>query len=217
MPPPEFAGAPHGEFSGPPPIPGAHGHGVPPGAPMPSRRPMSPCVYAAPGMAPAEMRRAARHRAMLGGGADAARASIAAAVVDMMPPMQHDGGGFRRMPPPSSKAFEPNPIVSALSPAARGGRAASAATTAPARGWPPRAAPKPRTRACASFSGLPPAMAESLALAGVPWPPQPEPASEGRQLEDEVAGAPPAKKPRGLAVPNLRLGATTRRVARRRP
>jgi hypothetical protein len=47
------------------------------------------------------------------------------------------------------------------------------------------------------FSGLPPAIAQSLAkLAGVPWPPQPDgKAKDARQLEDETAGA-PATKPR---------------------
>jgi hypothetical protein len=45
------------------------------------------------------------------------------------------------------------------------------------------------------FSGLPPAMAQSLAkLAGVPWPPQPDGnAKDSRELEDETAGAPAAK------------------------
>jgi hypothetical protein len=42
------------------------------------------------------------------------------------------------------------------------------------------------------FSGLPPAMAQSLArLAGVPWPPpaESEAAQDERQLEDEIAPA----------------------------
>jgi len=48
------------------------------------------------------------------------------------------------------------------------------------------------------FSGLPPAMAQSLArLAGVPWPPEgggADAGEDGRQLEDE--GAPSGKSGR---------------------
>ncbi len=62
---------------------------------------------------------------------------------------------------------------------------------APRLGSAGRPAPK---RPAPDFSGLPPAMAQSLArLAGVPWPPQPSAdasAKETRQLEQEGAGAP---------------------------
>lgn len=117
---------------------------------------------------------------------------------DMMPPIQHDGGGFAGMPPAQQQEpFEPNPIVSALSQPPEEALPPAPPQQRPRAPAPPRAAPKPRTRPVPDFSGLPPAMAESLAkLAGVPWPPQPEPANEGRQLEDEVAGAAPANKGR---------------------
>jgi hypothetical protein len=46
------------------------------------------------------------------------------------------------------------------------------------------------------FSGLPPAMAESLAkLAGVPWPPQAD--ADEREFEQQVASAPPGTPRRG--------------------
>jgi diguanylate cyclase (GGDEF)-like protein/PAS domain S-box-containing protein len=63
---------------------------------------------------------------------------------------------------------------------------------------PARKPPQPRLKQMPDFSGLPPAMAESLArLAGVPWPPQ-EGASGGGAAQPESRGedgnAPPAGK-----------------------
>ncbi len=50
------------------------------------------------------------------------------------------------------------------------------------------APPPPPPRQMPDFSGLPPAMAQSLAkLAGVPWPPQQGSGHDDRELEDEAA------------------------------
>jgi len=72
------------------------------------------------------------------------------------------------------------------------------ATPPPAAAAPaqrPPARPAQVKRPVPDFSGLPPAMAQSLAkLAGVPWPPELDgEAKDARELEDEVAGAPAAK------------------------
>lgn len=203
--PPEFGGGPHAEFGGPPPIPGAHGHILPPGPPhMSEPPPMSP-----QGMAPAgngAMPHGIEHF-LRDGEQMQPEPPLQPLASEMMPPGPHDGSGFAGMPPAQQQQepFEPNPIVSALSqlpeeaepPPPPPVQPQQQRSRAPA---PPRvaaAAPKPRTRPVPDFSGLPPAMAESLAkLAGVPWPPQPETANDGRQLEDEVAGAAAAKKDR---------------------
>jgi hypothetical protein len=50
-----------------------------------------------------------------------------------------------------------------------------------------------KRRAGPDFSGLPPAMAESLAkLAGVPWPPRAE--DDDRELDAQAAGVPPRRE-----------------------
>ncbi len=108
-------------------------------------------------------------------------------------------------PPPAPEFAPPSPAP-AVSPL----RQRIAAAPAPTAVVAPRAAPAAVQRTPArpaaarpaqvkrhvpDFSGLPPAMAQSLAkLAGVPWPPQPDgKTKDGRQLEDEAAGAPAAK------------------------
>jgi diguanylate cyclase (GGDEF)-like protein/PAS domain S-box-containing protein len=99
-----------------------------------------------------------------------------------------------------------SPPAPALSPLRqRIAAAAPQAASPPPRPAAPAQRPAPARpaqvkRAVPDFSGLPPAMAQSLAkLAGVPWPPQPDGnAKDARQLEDETAGA-PAAKPRSDA------------------
>jgi diguanylate cyclase (GGDEF)-like protein/PAS domain S-box-containing protein len=96
-------------------------------------------------------------------------------------------------PPPEPKQSEP--ASPAEAPAAVQRRARVAAVKRPAKK--PVLAPAPAQRPVPDFSGLPPAMAQSLArLAGVPWPPQPQAAAgasnEERQLEEE--GTAPAVK-----------------------
>jgi hypothetical protein len=88
-------------------------------------------------------------------------------------------------PPRQRASAKPAP---APAPAAS---AKARASTAPATKRPPKK-PMPSVRPVPDFSGLPPAMAQSLArLAGVPWPPpaQGETAKEERQLEDETVPA----------------------------
>jgi hypothetical protein len=125
---------------------------------------------------------------------------------DPMPPMGEHG-----MPPPPpghAEPFEPNPLLAAL--------ANERFPDPPAPMFAPQnrpmPAPRPHTNGAANgngashgagngtgngvnpaprrgpdFSGLPPAMAESLAkLAGVPWPPRPE--DEEHELEAHAAG-----------------------------
>jgi diguanylate cyclase (GGDEF)-like protein/PAS domain S-box-containing protein len=117
----------------------------------------------------------------------------------------HASGPMGHMPPPLEPAeSEPNPLVAAM-----------AETPPPAPAWPAQPAPrtvqpqqpqsgvaangsgngaKPAPRKAPDFSGLPPAMAESLAkLAGVPWPPRADAASGQREMEQQSAGAPPGK------------------------
>ncbi len=101
--------------------------------------------------------------------------------------------------PPPPPAPAPSPLrqriaaAPAQSAAASARPAAAPVHRAPAR--PAAARPAQAKRPIPDFSGLPPAMAQSLAkLAGVPWPPQPDGnAKESRELEDETAGAPAAK------------------------
>ena len=103
-------------------------------------------------------------------------------------------------PPAPAPDPAPSPLhqrLAAALPEAAPARAPAPARRLPARPASARPAPK---RPVPDFSGLPPAMAQSLAkLAGVPWPP-PQPsadsgAKEARQLEDEGVGA-PAGQPR---------------------
>ena len=107
---------------------------------------------------------------------------------------------------PQSPAPEPEPVpvplyqrlaaaLPEVAPVSAPVRAPAPVRRSPARPAPAaRLAPK---RPVPDFSGLPPAMAQSLAkLAGVPWPPQPSAdgtTKEARQLEDEGVGAPAAK------------------------
>ncbi len=104
-------------------------------------------------------------------------------------------------PPPAPPAREtkrarqapPQPAPAAAPPAA----SASRATSAPAAKRPSKKTVLPG-RPVPDFSGLPPAMAQSLArLAGVPWPPEGgsgEAGADERQLEDE--GVPSGKNGR---------------------
>ena len=104
--------------------------------------------------------------------------------------------------------FEPNPLLAALAQRAAAGAASpSAARSRRSRRRTGCHAPRHRNaragngaangagngakpaarRTVPDFSGLPPAMAESLAkLAGVPWPPRPE--EDERELEAQAAG-----------------------------
>jgi hypothetical protein len=126
---------------------------------------------------------------------------------DPMPPMGEHG--MPPLPPAQAEPFEPNPLLAALanerppeSPppmfapqsrpmpapprlhtngAANGNGASNGAGNGAGNGAKP-AARRP------DFSGLPPAMAESLAkLAGMPWPPE----DEQREIEAHAAGHPP--------------------------
>jgi hypothetical protein len=122
---------------------------------------------------------------------------------DPMPPMGEHG-----MPPPPDDGapFEPNPLLAALAqeplppelhpvPAPPPLQSPLFAPRAPASQHRPNGASngagngvKPAARRTVpDFSGLPPAMAESLAkLAGVPWPPRPE--EDERELEEQASG-----------------------------
>jgi len=75
------------------------------------------------------------------------------------------------------------PPAAAVPPARPRAHAASTAKRPPRR-------PAPAKRPVPDFSGLPPAMAQSLArLAGVPWPPPPDGETQDeRQLEEEGSG-----------------------------
>lgn len=120
------------------------------------------------------------------------------------------------MPPVSAQSEEPNPLVAAMAQASAPpepepppsalsfapsppAHAALQAPHAPAR-RPPNAngtngARPAARRSVPDFSGLPPAMAESLAkLAGVPWPPRPE--GNEREPEEHAAEFVPGRPPR---------------------
>jgi hypothetical protein len=111
-----------------------------------------------------------------------------------LPPIGN-GAALPEFPP------EQNPLVAAMAAAALPEPPPSHSPVAPRVAQPRvvRPAPKPRRPAATpDFSGLPPAMAESLAkLAGVPWPPRPEGTHDGREFEDQAAGGPPAKNREG--------------------
>jgi len=120
---------------------------------------------------------------------------------DPMPPM--GGHGMPPSPPGHEEPFEPNPLLAALaqdplpdSPLPPQPLFAPMTPRAAALQHRPNGASngagngaKPAVRrTMPDFSGLPPAMAESLAkLAGVPWPPR----SEGDEHELEEQGAGP--------------------------
>ncbi len=128
---------------------------------------------------------------------------------DPMPPMGEHG--MPPLPPAHGEPFEPNPLLAALANerlpeppssmfapqsrpmpapphphtngAANGNGAPHGAGNGAGNGV------KPLARRGPDFSGLPPAMAESLAkLAGVPWPPRSE--DEESELAAHAAGHP---------------------------
>ena len=110
-----------------------------------------------------------------------AQPPMAAAPVRGAPPQE----------PPPSQAARQDPTTRPVRNAPRSGQSAK-----------PRLGPAANRISGASkptkpdFSGLPPAMAESLAkLAGVPWPPPADGAGQ-RELEKHGAGAAPPGKPR---------------------
>lgn len=102
----------------------------------------------------------------------------------------------QHMPPP--QPMPPPPVRTAQPPAWPAQSAARGVSPQPqqpaaANGQGNGAKPAAR-KATPDFSGLPPAMAESLAkLAGVPWPPRPEGATGQRDLEQQGAGPVPGK------------------------
>jgi diguanylate cyclase (GGDEF)-like protein len=106
---------------------------------------------------------------------------VMAAALRSAPPPKEEARPL--MPPPLREATRPRPAPSTSAPSP-----SSLTPSGPKR--PARRTVLPPRRPVPDFSGLPPAMAQSLArLAGVPWPPPPEGSSgeDERQLEDEVA------------------------------
>jgi hypothetical protein len=126
-----------------------------------------------------------------------ANAAAAPGVAGLEPPIDTDAmaaalrasSGRDPLPPPAP-ATEAAPSPSSAAAAPHRSRAPGAAAAR-------RTARKPaRPRPTPDFSGLPPAMAQSLArLAGVPWPPQPNGAGphDKRELVQENAGPAPDK------------------------
>jgi hypothetical protein len=120
---------------------------------------------------------------------------------DPMPPMGEHG--MPPSPPGHEAPFEPNPLLAALAqeplpepplapqkplfaPMAPRATAPQHRPNGAGNGAENGAKPAVR-RTMPDFSGLPPAMAESLAkLAGVPWPPRSE--GDEHELEDQGAG-----------------------------
>ncbi|MFA5898670.1 MAG: EAL domain-containing protein [Hyphomicrobium sp.] len=211
--PQEFAAPPaNGEHMMPPPAPGMHEMAPPPfggppsfgfdaqmahdnGAPPPMHVEQFSTPPEMHGMQGAEEQTAPPHmppgRGFANGG---------------QPPATFDFAQPPAPPPFAEHEAEPNPLVAAMAaqqeqpppapPQARPAKAAPrspvAQPTQPARKVAGSAAKPAAPKSAPDFSGLPPAMAESLAkLAGLPWPPPAEAGS--RELEREAAGPPPGK------------------------
>ena len=109
-----------------------------------------------------------------------------------------DGAEAPAVPSEPEPPLSPRRQRSAPAPRQSAPQAAQGRPAAPPARRPPARLAQPK-RPVPDFSGLPPAMAQSLArLAGVPWPPQQSAADGGapdeRQLEDETVG--PPDKPR---------------------
>ncbi len=210
-----------GQESGPPPsaLPGlpqppppAAAPPPPPGAPAAMSSPnISAPNMAPPPMPPQGMPPAPDAAVMRGSGANESQASNGAPPAERQrapAPAQNGEAQESSIDEAMAEALrgaEPERSQPRSAPRTKGPRTAPptpAATAtrgaAPAAKRPAAKKPVLPQRPVPDFSGLPPAMAQSLArLAGVPWPPEPGSADageDGRQLEDE--GAPSGKSGR---------------------